>query len=347
MGPLGAPCLHCPQKTLPLANLANCLSGCSREVLVGRARLYALIRRFFDDRAVLEVETPLLCQRTVTDPMLAAFRSYYASAGSDTQRPLYLQTSPEFAMKRLVASGVGSIFQITKAFRNGEIGRHHNPEFTLLEWYRVGFDLEALQDEVEALFLLVAQVFGLNFSLDRTTYSALFEKHLCIHPLEASLDTLRGIADAAGLKDASVLCGDNRGHWLDFLFSCLIQPELPGNCLTLVSRYPAILPSLARKVPEDDRWVERVELFLGGMELGNGFHELTDPIEQEQRFLSDLKVRARDGLEVPEIDDRLLEALRLGLPDCSGIAIGLDRWLMILMGSRSINDVLAFPFLRA
>ncbi len=333
------------QISIPLT--ADCLSDCSREILVGRARLYALIREFFDEQSVLEVETPLLCQRTVTDPMLDPFVCFYDAAGHPAKLPLYLQTSPEFAMKRLLASGVGSIFQITKAFRNGEVGRHHNPEFTLLEWYRVGFDLETLQNEVEALFCRVARAFDFQFAVERTTYCEIFEKYLGLHPLESSLDALKARAEESGFYDGQALCGDHRAHWLDFLFSCLIQPELPPDCLLMVSRYPDLLPSLARKAEGDERWVERVELFLGGMELGNGFHELTDPVEQEQRFLKDLAVRKQEGLTSPAMDDRLIDALRLGLPDCSGIAIGLDRLLMILTRSGRIENVLAFPFLRA
>ncbi|MEN9682071.1 MAG: hypothetical protein RLZZ627_1964 [Pseudomonadota bacterium] len=316
-------------------------------MLVGRARLYALIREFFDERSVLEVETPLLCQRTVTDPMLDPFVCFYDAAGHAAKLPLYLQTSPEFAMKRLLASGVGSIFQITKAFRNGEVGRHHNPEFTLLEWYRVGFDLETLQNEVEALFCRVAGAFEFQFAVERTTYCEIFEKYLGLHPLESSIDAMRQRAEGEGLTDAEAICGANRVHWLDFLFSCLIQPKLPPECLTMVSRYPELLPSLARKAQDDARWVERVELFLGGMELGNGFHELTDPCEQEQRFIKDLEVRKLEGLTMQAMDERLIEALRLGLPDCSGIAVGLDRLLMVMTRSSRIEDVLAFPFLRA
>lgn len=293
------------------------------------------------------METPLLSQRTVTDPLLAVFESHYEPAGQKESYPLYLQTSPEFAMKRLLASGVGSIFQITKAFRNGEVGRHHNPEFTLLEWYRVGFDLDALQSEVECLLMELAQAFKLQISVERATYGEIFEKYLGIHPLDASLNALRLRAEEGELYDAQSLCGENRGRWLDFLFSCLIQPKLPADCLTMVSRYPALLPSLARKVEEDPRWVERVELFLGGMELGNGFHELVDPDEQELRFLADLEVRKREGLDSPKLDERLIGALRLGLPDCSGIAVGLDRLLMVLTAQPRIEDVLAFPFPRA
>jgi len=326
---------------------ADCLSACSREILVGRAKLYALIRDFFDERSVLEVETPLLSRRTVTDPMLAPFECHYDAAGNAAKLPLFLQTSPEFAMKRLLASGVGSIFQIGKAFRNGEVGRYHNPEFTLLEWYRVGFDLSKLQNEVEALFLQAADSFDLEISVERTTYCEIFEKYLGLHPLESSVNAMRQRAEHAGLHDAQALCGENRVHWLDFLFSCLIQPHLPQDCLTMVSRYPAVLPSLARRAGDDPRWVERVELFLGGMELGNGFYELADPDEQEQRFLSDLEVRNGQGLATQEMDERLIGALRHGLPDCSGIAVGLDRLLMVLMRTSRIEEVLAFPFLRA
>lgn len=327
--------------------LTDCLSACSRATLVGRAKLYAIIRQFFEERSVLEVETPLLCQRTVTDPMLTAFVCRNDTAVNAAQPALYLQTSPEFAMKRLLASEVGSIFQICKAFRNGEVGRHHNPEFTMLEWYRVGYDLDTLQNEVEALLSRVAEAFNLRFAVERITYCEIFEKYLGLHPLDASIDAMRRRAEESGLLDAKTLCGDNRANWLDFLFSCLIQPKLPSDCLTMVSRYPGLLPSLARKSHDDARWVERVELFMGGMELGNGFHELTDPVEQEQRFLSDIEVRKREGLVVQDLDERLIEALRLGLPDCSGIAVGLDRLLMILTRATRIEDVLAFPFLRA
>ena len=325
----------------------DCLSACSCEALVGRARLYALIRKFFEERSVLEVETPLLSQRTVTDPLLRVFESRYQPAGQTVNQTLYLQTSPEFAMKRLLASGVGSIFQISKAFRNGEVGRHHNPEFTLLEWYRVGFDLDALQAEIEHLLMHLAQAFERQVTVERTTYCEIFERHLGLHPLDASIDAFGIRAKESGFHDAQALCGCNRGHWLDFLFSCLIQPKLPPESLTMVSRYPAILPSLARKTGGDPRWVERVELFLGGMELGNGFHELIDPVEQEARFLSDLEVRKAEGLNAPELDDRLLDALRFGLPDCSGIAIGLDRLLMVLIGKSRIEEVLSFPFQQA
>ncbi len=322
-------------------------TNAKREAFEARAAMCAEIRAFFLELDVLEVETPLLCQRTVTDPMLSGFRTEYALTEGRGSTPLYLQTSPEFAMKRLLASGMGSIFQISKAFRNGEVGRHHNPEFTLLEWYRVGSDLHDLQEEVASLIRRLAAIFGFSMSVEYVTYLEAFQKHLDLHPLDASLSDMSALAASRGLGDAETICGDDRGYWLDFLFSCLIQPILKSNCLTMVSRYPAILPSLAKKSADDTRWVERVELFMGGMELGNGFHELTDPIEQEARFRMDLAARARLGMTLPAIDDRLIDALTFGLPDCSGIAIGLDRLLMVLTGAKSIDEVLAFSFERA
>lgn len=319
----------------------------SVEALRARATLYAAIRSFFLDRNVLEVETPLLCHRTVTDPLLAAFKTSYQPDPNSLPIPLYLQTSPEFAMKRLLSSGVGSIFQITKAFRDGEYGRHHNPEFTLLEWYRVGFDLSALMTEVEMLIGDLANQFGRKITGHRTTYLEAFQQYLGIHPLEASLDEMAAIAREAGLVDALDLCRDDRSAWLDFLFSCLIQPRLPRDTLTMVTRYPGILPSLARRSKDDAQWVERVEIFLGGLELGNGFDELTDAREQEARFLADLNFRKKLGLALPLVDDRLLGALDYGMPDAAGIAIGLDRLLMVLMGLESIDKTLAFAYPQA
>jgi lysyl-tRNA synthetase class 2 len=211
----------------------------------------------------------------------------------------------------------------------------------------VGFDLELLQIEVEALLRHLALSFGREISVSKATYSDLFIDFLGLHPLDASLEEMARLAEARGLPDAKTLCGEERIHWLDFLFSCLIQPQLTPDCLVMVSRYPAILPSLARASLDDPRWVERVELFWGGMELGNGFHELTDPSEQEFRFKQDLAIRNHLGLDLPSMDERLLDALRYGMDNCAGIAIGLDRLLMVLMGVESIGEVLAFPFERA
>jgi lysyl-tRNA synthetase class 2 len=319
--------------------------ACSVETLRARAELLANVRRFFAGRGVLEVETPLLCRAGVTDPHLDAFTTGYNPAGSPRETSLYLQTSPEFAMKRLLAAGSGSIFQICKAFRNGEAGRNHNPEFTLLEWYRVGFSLADLLDEVEALF---AELFrGALLPAERLAYADVFRQHVGADPLAASPANLADRAAALGLSDAERLCGDDRSVWLDLLFSHAVQPRLGRGRLTFVYDYPTFLPSLARQRPEKPDVVERAEVFLEGLELGNGFHELADAAEQSARFDRDLKTRLLQGQTLPPKDERLLAALRAGLPDCCGIAIGLDRMLMLLLKKDSIDSVLAFPLDRA
>jgi lysyl-tRNA synthetase class 2 len=325
----------------------NWAPTCSPDALRKRARLLAAIRRFFEARNVLEVETPLLCHTGVTDPHLHPFVTRFCLPGENTGRDLYLQTSPEFAMKRLLASGSGSIYQICKAFRNEESGRRHNPEFTLLEWYRVGFSLPELMDEIDALFTVIC---GDDFPLEaseRFAYAEIFERHVGVDPLTASIAGFAARARSLGLPEAEILCGEDRSTWLDLLFSYFVQPHLGRGRVSFVHDYPACLPSLARRRPGDPRVVERVEVFLSGLELGNGFHELTDAAEQEARFDHDLATRRLQGLPLPPKDERLLAALRTGLPDCSGVAVGLDRLLMLLSGMDSIGGVLAFPIERA
>lgn len=317
--------------------------ACSQAALRARARLLAAVRRFFESREVLEVETPLLCRTGVTDPNLHAFTARFELPGSTQGRELYLQTSPEFAMKRLLAAGSGSIYQICKAFRNEESGRNHNPEFTLLEWYRVGFSLFDLMDEIDALFAEICRDTLPLAPSERFPYAQIFERHVGVDPLTASLAEFATAAEARGLPEAESLCGEDRTVWLDLLFSHCVQPRLGRGRVTFVYDYPACLPSLARKHPEDARVVERVELFLSGLELGNGFHELADADEQEARFDADLAERRDRGLPLPPKDERLLAALRAGLPDCSGIAIGLDRLLMLLIEEDALAGVLAFP----
>jgi lysyl-tRNA synthetase class 2 len=323
------------------------MPACSLGALRKRAGLLAAIRRFFEAREVLEVETPLLCAAPVTDPHLHAFFTRLRLPGETGGRALYLQTSPEFAMKRLLAAGSGSIYQICKAFRNEESGRHHNPEFTLLEWYRVGFSLADLMDEIEALFAEVCRDELPLATAERFTYREVFDRHLGLDPLTAGLADFAARARELGLPEAEALCGEDRAVWLDLLFSYFVQPHLGQGRVTFVHDYPAFLPSLARKRPDDSRVVERVEVFLAGLELGNGFHELADGEEQEARFDADLAQRRAQGLPLPPKDERLLAALRAGLPDCSGVAIGLDRLLMLLIGVGSIDGVLGFPVERA
>lgn len=300
------------------------------------------IRQFFAERGVLEVETPLLCQTTGTDPNLSPFASRFQLPGQAEGSLRFLQTSPEFAMKRLLASGSGAIYQICKAFRNEESGRYHNPEFTLLEWYRPGFSLENLIDEIEAL---IFKLTSLKKPSERISYTQAFLNHAKVNPIKAPIRELAECAHQHRLDDAGSLCGKDRANWLDFLFNHIVQPHLGQDRLSFVFDYPACMPSLARK--KDPHCVERVEVFLNGTELANGYRELLDPIEQERRFDADLAVRRNKGLLLPPKDRKLLSALTHGLPDCSGVALGLDRLLMQIANVQTIDEVLTFPMHRA
>lgn len=305
--------------------------------------MLAKIRRFFGARGALEVETPLLCRAAGVDPNLQPFVAEFRLPGQTRGLALYLQTSPEFAMKRLLASGSGDIYQICKAFRDEEAGRLHNPEFTLLEWYRVGFELDALIEEIEDLFdALFADMRPLA-PARRVAYRHIFRECVGADPIEAELAELDARARERGLNEARALCGDDRTLWLDLLFSHLAQPGLGRGRIDCVYDYPACLPSLARRKPGDPRVVERVEVFLDGMELGNGYRELTEATEQARRFEADLAVRRARGLSLPPVDARLLAALQAGLPECSGVALGLDRLLMALLDVSRLTETLAFP----
>jgi lysyl-tRNA synthetase class 2 len=318
---------------------------CSLDLLRLRARMLQKIRQFFSQRSVLEVETPLLGAAIGTDPQLDFFTTAYH--WPPTQQTLFLQTSPEFAMKRLLAAGSGSIYQICKAFRNGESGRFHNPEFTLLEWYRLGYNLPQLMDEVDGL---VAELFDGNRMLQptqRVSYQTLFQEYTGLDPLVFSYEDYCGYAQGGGFTDAITICGYDHALWLDFIFSHSIQPHLGHNALCMVYGYPNCLPSLARVNGHNALVTERVELFINGVELGNGYHELSDAKEQERRF--DKEIAIRQAMQRPAVikDERLLASLEAGLPDCSGIAIGLDRILMLLSNSPAIDEVLAFSISRA
>lgn len=306
-----------------------------------RARLLAAIRQFFVRRDVLEVETPLLCRATGTDPNLDFFASQFHRK-PDTQT-LFLQTSPEFAMKRLLASGSGSIYQICKAFRNGETGRFHNPEFTILEWYRVGFTLQQLMDEVAELLLGLLGPELPRLSVLRISYQQLFTRHTGLDALVFDRRAYRQYTAGQDHPEADGICGDDHALWLDFLFSHCVQNKMPEDTLCLVSGYPAIQSSLARLNPEDARVAERFEVFINGMELGNGFFELRDADEQEARFDREIAHRRQHGLPDVAKDQLFLAALKAGLPDCSGVAIGLDRLMMIVSGCDAIAGTLAFP----
>ncbi|MCX7075016.1 MAG: EF-P lysine aminoacylase EpmA [Methylococcales bacterium] len=311
--------------------------SCSIELLQKRARMLNCIRAFFLERNVLEVETPLLSHACGTEPQLDFFTTIFEFAKPEK---LFLQTSPEFAMKRLLAAGSGSIYQICKAFRNNEVGRFHNPEFTILEWYRVGFDLNDLMDEVEALF---AELSEYKFeSPKRIFYAEIFEHYTGLNALVFSFETYSAFAIQHEIEEVITFCGKNHAIWLDYLFSFFVQPHLGENGLCLIYGYPACQSALARLNQDNSLVADRFEVFLNGIELGNGFYELSDSIEQNRRFNNEIQLREREDLPKVVKDKRLLAALKSGLPDCSGIAIGLDRLLMILVEAETISDVLSF-----
>jgi lysyl-tRNA synthetase class 2 len=313
------------------------------ETLRRRAELLRRIRDFFAERDVLEVETPALGAATVTDLHLHSFSTRLAGAETEP-RTLFLQTSPEFAMKRLLAAGSGPIYQLCHVFRDGEQGRRHNPEFTLLEWYRPGFDHHELMDEVEELLRELLTV----DETERLTYSELFQRHLAFEPLRTATPDLVALARETG---AETLDDDDRDGALHFLLSTRVEPELPAGTLTFVHAFPASQAALARVVDDGGEAsipvAERFEVYLGSTELANGFHELTDATEQRHRFESDLEARRRLALPEPPIDERLLAALEHGLPSCAGVAVGFDRLVMLATGAESIDEVLAFPSDRA
>lgn len=328
-----------------MSSTVNWQPTCGIQQLHLRAQLLAFIRQFFADRNVLEVETPLLCHATGTDPMLDFFSSEYRFLPQP--ETLFLQTSPEFAMKRLLAAGSGSIYQICKAFRNGEAGRFHNPEFTLLEWYRVGFYLTQLMDEVaELISTLLAPRFP-SKTIEKLSYVDLFVQMTGLNPLVFSMHDYQAYALEHGFPEAVGLCGNDHVLWLDFIFSHKIQPSLGRESVCFVYGYPALLSSLAQLNQENSLLTDRFEVFVQGIELGNGFFELADSNEQEQRFNQELLERKVKGHAEVKKDLYLLAALKAGLPDCSGVALGLDRLLMLLSNSETIGDILAFPVARA
>jgi lysyl-tRNA synthetase class 2 len=291
------------------------------------------------------VETPLLCRTTGTEPLLDFFATEYRFLPQP--QTFFLQSSPEFAMKRLLAAGSGSIYQICKAFRNGESGRFHNPEFTMLEWYRVGFDLAALMAEVgELLTAIFAEQSWAN-QLETIQYTQIFQQITGLNPLVFSLPDYQNYALSQGLAELVELCAEDHAAWLDGLFSHQIQPQLGQQSICFVYGYPALFSSLARLNETNPKITDRFEVFVQGLELGNGFFELADAAEQERRFDQDIAERQLKGLAEVKKDVHLLAALTAGLPDCSGVAIGLDRVLMLLNENSSIEDVLSFPIHRA
>jgi lysyl-tRNA synthetase class 2 len=324
--------------------------ACDIEHLLLRAAVLSAIRTFFEQRSVLEVETPLLCHATGTDPQLDFFSSYYHCVPNERgikDKEMFLQTSPEFAMKRLLAAGSGSIFQICKAFRNGESGRLHNPEFSILEWYRVGFSLEQLMDEVAELLVQLMQGYCHIEPVHRFSYQELFKQVTGLNPLIFCHKSYAHYASENAMSDAISICENDHAMWLDLLFSFKVQPVLADKQISMVYGYPAVQSSLARINQKNALIADRFEVFINGVEIGNGFFELSDVQEQEQRFDQEISSRIAKGLPVVEKDKLFLAALQSGLPECSGIALGLDRLLMTMANVETLNDVMVFPFDKA
>lgn len=305
-----------------------------------RARIHAVIRQFFADRGVLEVCTPILSQAGNTDPNIDSFSCDYIGPKAGGTATRWLRTSPEFFHKRLLAAGSGDIFELGQVFRNGEYGPRHQPEFTLLEWYRIGYTHHQLIDEVLQLLHLLAADFERPINqVRRLTFREWYLDGIGIDPLSGPIEILR--APLADLTiDADAL---GRDDWLDLLRSHLLEPELADDAILVVDAFPASQAALARINPDDSRTAERFEVYLGRQELANGYHELADADEQRRRFENDLRIRRQRSASQPAVDERLLTALPQ-MPDCAGVALGVDRLHQWLAGATSIQQISSFGF---
>lgn len=297
--------------------------------LQARAKVNQQIRDFFVKRGVLEVETPQMCARAITDPYIQAFEV----------DKYFLQTSPEYAMKRLLAAGSGAIYQICKVFRSEEAGKIHNPEFTMLEWYRPGFDHMQLIAEMDDLLQTVLNCQPAH----KITYKQLFMDMLNIDPHTADIDTLQNCAAQQGINlTAAALEGLSVTDWLQILMSHSIEPRMLGAKPWIVYDFPVAQAALARIIPGTDPVAGRFEVYMQGVELANGYYELQDATEQAKRFANDNALRQKNGIRTMEPDERLLAALEAGIPDCAGVALGLDRLIMLQQGKKSIAEIVSF-----
>jgi elongation factor P--(R)-beta-lysine ligase len=317
----------------------------SWEHLQRRAELLRRVRSFFDQRGFLEVETPLLSADTVIDrhldPLSVVLFSDPRSPG-DGQR-LWLQTSPEFCMKRLLAAGATAIYQITRAFRGAERGALHNPEFTMVEWYRVGDDMPRGMQLLDEL----AQATLGRGAAERLSYTAAFQRAIDIDPLACPLGELADAARRYGLHDDAAWQQADRDAWLDWLLVTCVEPTLGRGQPTMVYDYPASQAALAVVRRQPTPVAERFELYVDGVELANGYHELTDPAVLRERTRAANLARAADGKPPLPETSRLLEAMDHGLPASTGVALGFDRLVMVALGATDIAQVTAFPVERA
>ncbi|WP_240732426.1 MULTISPECIES: EF-P lysine aminoacylase EpmA [Dyella] len=307
-----------------------------------RARLYALIRSFFAARAVLEVETPIMSAAGNTDPNIESFQVRFSGHVDAGARERWLRTSPEYPLKRLLAEGVGDCYELGRVFRNGEAGGRHNPEFTMLEWYRVGWDHRKLMEETVGLVEAAMALVGQRVEVVVESYRQLFLDELGIDPMHDSEAKLREPLAPFNIDPQ----GLHRDDWLDLLITHLLQPGFPSDRITVIHDYPASQCALARIRPGEPPMAERFELYLGKYELANGYHELNDANEQRARFERDNAVRSARGIQEVPVDQRLLAVLD-AMPDCAGVALGVERLLMCMAGTDAIADVLAYPFAEA
>ncbi len=302
--------------------------------LKARAEFNKKIRSFFEQRNVMEVETPLMCARAITDPYIQAFNVDHN----------YLQTSPEYAMKRMLADGSGAIYQICKAFRKEEAGNFHNPEFTILEWYRPGFTHVELMDEMDQLMQLLLDC----DPAIKISYKQLFIDKLGLNPLSATIDQLQNCAAQHNVNlTAAAVVGLTTTDWMQILMSHVLEPLLIGNQPWFVHDFPAAQAALAKVIPGSDPVAARFEAYMEGIELANGYYELQDSAEQAKRFAADNEIRIKDGIHTMQADERLIAALEVGIPDCAGVAVGLDRLLMLKLKTKNIADVLSFTIKNA
>ena len=305
-----------------------------------RARLNALLRGFMAERGVLEVETPVLSRGAPLDPCVESWRAFAPGGVSG-----YLQTSPEYPMKRLLAAGERDIYQLARVFRGEERGARHNPEFSLLEWYRLGFDDRRMADELVELLQSLAAA-DPRWSrpqpeVRRIRYAELFADAFGLDPLACTEEECAAVAADAGLSIAGDL---DRDGWLDALVSLVLTPRFEPDRLTLIHDYPESQAVLARPSMEHQGYAARFELYWGDVELANGFHELTDPQIFVSRRNRDIERRRRNGQTVPIADSFFAPAMHAGLPDCAGVALGVDRLLMRLLGIARIDEVIDFPW---
>ena len=307
-----------------------------------RARLNTLLRTFLAERNVLEVETPILSAAGNTEPNIESFTTDFSGHVDAGERERWLRTSAEYPLKRLLAAGVGDCYELGRVFRNGEAGGRHNPEFTMLEWYRVGWDHRRLMQETIELVSAALAMVGRRAEVVIVSYRQLFLDRLGIEPMRDPISKLQAPLEEFGIGPA----GLRRDDWLDLLITHRLQPTFPRDRITVIHDYPASQCALARIRPGEPPLAERFELYLGPFELANGYHELNDAGEQRERFERDNIVRRERGLREVAVDERLLATLD-ALPDCAGVAVGVERLLMCLAGTDAIADVLAFPFAQA